>query len=79
MGTTSIDERGRIIIPKEIRRKLDLRPNRQLKVELKGDEIVVSPVLEVEEIARSLRGCVNGSKVQAEELKEIWRIGNAGH
>lgn len=79
MGTTSVDERGRIIIPKEIRRKLDLRPDRRLKVELRGDEIVVRPVLGVEEVARSLRGCVKGSKVKPEELKDIWGIEHAHH
>ena len=79
MGTTSVDERGRIIIPKEIRRKLNLRPDRRLKVELRGDEIVVRPVLRVEEVAKSLRGCVKGSKVKPEELKDIWGIEHAHH
>ena len=79
MGTTSVDERGRIIIPKEIRMKLDLRPDRKLTVELRGDEIVVRPVLRVDDVARSLKGCVRGSRVRPEELKNIWGIEHAHH
>ena len=79
MGTTSVDERGRIIIPKEIRMKLDLRPDRKLTVELRGDEIVVRPVLRVDDVARSLKGCVRGSRVRPDELKNIWGIEHVHH
>jgi AbrB family looped-hinge helix DNA binding protein len=79
MGTATVDERGRIIIPKEIRMKLGLRPDRRLTVELRGDEIVVRPLLGVEEVAKSLRGCVKGSKVKAEELRHIWGVDDADH
>ena len=77
MGTTSVDEKGRILIPKDIRVKLDLRPDRRLTVEVRGNEIIVRPVLRIEEVSASLKGCVRDSKVRPEDLKQIWGMEHA--
>lgn len=72
MGTTSIDERGRVLIPKDIRDELDLRPNRQLRIEVQEKSLLIKPLLSADEVAQNLRGCVKGSKIKPEELKRIW-------
>jgi AbrB family looped-hinge helix DNA binding protein len=73
-----IDERGRIVIPNEIREELNLRPEQKLKVTPRGREIVLSPSVGSEEFIEQLKGCVHGSKIRPEELKNIWG-GNHPH
>jgi AbrB family looped-hinge helix DNA binding protein len=72
MGEAVIDERGRIVIPNEIREELNLRPEQKLKVTPRGRELVLSPSVGAEEFIEQLKGCVHGSKVRPEELKNIW-------
>jgi len=79
MGTTSLDKRGRVVIPKELREKLDLKHDQSIIVEVRGREIVLKPALKVEEFIAELRGCVHGSRIKPQELKEIWGIAHAHH
>ncbi len=42
MGLTKVDEKGRIVIPKEIRKKLKIKPGEEFVVtELDGDTLIV--------------------------------------
>lgn len=77
MEEATLDKWGRVIIPREIRETLGLRPNQKLIVETKGKEIVLRPVIQVETFSKELRGCVHGSKVEPMKLKENWGITHA--
>lgn len=79
MGTTSLDRRGRVVIPKELRERLNLKPDQSMLIEVRGKEIVLKPALEVENFVAELRGCVRGSRIKPSELKEIWGITHAHH
>lgn len=79
MGLTSLDKRGRVVIPKELKEKLDLKPDQSIFIEVRGNEIVLKPALEAEKFAAELRGCVRGSRIRPNELKEIWGIAHAHH
>ena len=79
MGEAVIDERGRIVIPNEIRSEMKLRPEQRLRVSTKGEELVLSPEIGTDEFVAGLRGCVRGSKVKPEQLKEIWGVGHPHH
>jgi AbrB family looped-hinge helix DNA binding protein len=79
MGEAVIDERGRIVIPNEIRAELKLRPEQKLRILTKGDELVLSPEVGVDEFISGLRGCVHGSRVKPEDLKAIWGVGHPHH
>ncbi len=79
MGQTLLDERGRVVIPKEVREKLDLKPNQSLIVEIRGKEVVLKPVLDVESFIAELKGCVHGSRIKPSELKDMWGIPHAHH
>ena len=46
MGLTSLDDRGRVVIPKELREKLGLRPDQRFLVEVRGEEIVWKPAMD---------------------------------
>ncbi|MDG7018199.1 MAG: AbrB/MazE/SpoVT family DNA-binding domain-containing protein [Nitrososphaerota archaeon] len=72
MGEAVIDDRGRIVIPNEVREELNLRPEQRLKVVPKGRGLVLTPEIGAEEFIAELRGCVHGSRVSPEELKKIW-------
>jgi len=76
MGEATIDERGRIVIPNEVRAELNLRPEQKLRVSTKGRELVLSPEVGADEFIAQLNGCVHGSAVKPEELKAIWGVGH---
>lgn len=79
MGQTSLDERGRIVIPKEAREKLGLKPNQRLLVRVREGEIVLRPPTGAGEFIAELRGCVTGSRIKPSELKEMWGVKHANH
>jgi len=79
MGLTSLDDRGRVVIPKELREKQGLRPDQRFLVEVRGEEIVLKPALDAEKFIAELKGCVHGSRIKPHELKEIWGIKDAHH
>ncbi len=62
-----VDERGRITIPSEVRRKLKLRKGMELVVEVEGDLIVLKPVRRIK--ARDLLGLAGSEKVSIEEVE----------
>ncbi len=76
-STSSFDKRGRVVIPKEVRDMLGLKPNQRLLIEVKNGEIVLRPAFDAKKFIRELRGCVRGSKVKPEELKQIWGVHHA--
>lgn len=44
MAVTALSTKGQIVIPKEIREALGLRPGAKFIVELEGDRVVLRPV-----------------------------------
>jgi bifunctional DNA-binding transcriptional regulator/antitoxin component of YhaV-PrlF toxin-antitoxin module len=79
MGEAVIDERGRIVIPNEMRVELKLRPEQKLRVSRKGRDLLLSPEVSAEEFISELRGCVHGSKMKPVDLKNIWGVGHTHH
>jgi len=54
-----LDKKGRIVVPKEFRRKLNLREGVSLKLSLEGSKIIIEPMPKVK-------------KVKAKALKEVY-------
>lgn len=46
---TTISQKGQIVVPKDIRDKLNLKPSDALKVALGGKKIIVEPLSPIEE------------------------------
>ena len=44
VDSTTLDRFGRILIPKPVRDRLGLDPGDSLRIEVKGDEVVLHPV-----------------------------------
>ncbi|MDY6773780.1 MAG: AbrB/MazE/SpoVT family DNA-binding domain-containing protein [Candidatus Nanohaloarchaea archaeon] len=73
MGKTRVEERGRVLIPKEVREELGLRGGEEVRVREKDGSVVIKPVRSVDEIEH-LRGCVKESEIDPLELKEMWEM-----
>lgn len=62
-----VDERGRITIPSEVRRKLRLKKGAELVVEVEGTSIVLKPLRRIR--AKDLLGLAGSEKVSIEEVE----------
>ncbi len=77
MGETTVDGRGRVTLPVEIRRSLGLETGKKVVVEDRGGEAVLRPAVSREDVIRELKGCIT-RKNKVEHLdplkvKEIWK------
>ena len=67
-----IEERGRILIPKEIRKRLNLKPGKRLVIDTQDSKIIIVPAMQKEMFIAELNGCVRGSKIGPLEMKKMW-------
>ena len=72
MGSVTVEGRGRISIPKELREKLGIRGGEKLRVEERNGEIVLRPEKSGETL-KQLEGIVEESEIDPMEVKRIWR------
>lgn len=72
MGEVTVEDRGRVIIPKAVRDKLGIRGGEKMKVKEKDGEVVMRPVKSGDSL-KELKGVVKKSDVDPMEVKEIWR------
>lgn len=76
MPRTSMDERGRVLIPRELREKLGLSPGRPVYVEETRQGLVIRAGLSREEALRRLRGVITeehgGERVDPRRVKDMW-------
>lgn len=75
MGETRVDDKWRITVPPEVRESL--RKGQTLQVEREGERIIIKSSVDIEKFERELKGCIRGSKIPPEKLKEIWGIRHA--
>ncbi len=71
MGEVTVEDRGRVIIPKAVRDKLGIRGGEKMKVKEKDGEVVMRPVKSGDSL-KELKGVVKKSDVDPMEVKEIW-------
>lgn len=77
---TKVDDRGRVLIPKEIREKAHLEPGRSVRVELDEDgHPVIRPVRSPGDFLERLVGAINedtrrsdAEPVDPLEVKRMW-------
>ena len=69
MNTSILSPKHQIVIPKEVRKKLDLRPGQRLQIEVKDGHIEIEPIL----IGESLIGYLKGSEPLSFE-REVDRL-----
>ncbi len=71
MVEATIEERGRVLIPKKIREQLNLRGGQEVRIETRGDEIIIKKKKSPEEF-KQLKGCVNDSEIEPLDVKNMW-------
>lgn len=71
-----IDRKGRIVIPRELRKELGLREGSRIRLAREDKKIVMTTPVSPEEFVREMEGCVKEgspiSKINPLELKKIW-------
>lgn len=75
MQLTKIDDRGRILLPKEIREELNLKPSEEMFVMSAGKEIIVLKKVDVKKIMEDIIEKVKGADLGGLEIK-IEKEGN---
>ncbi len=71
MTETTVEERGRVLIPKEIRERLNIRGGQKVRIEVKDEEIRIKKVGGGDRL-RNLKGCVSDPGADPMEAKTIW-------
>lgn len=76
---TTVDERGRVLIPKDLREATGVIPGRSVRVFEEDGEIRIRPQLSPEEAIKSLFGAINeetrdpdADPIDPLDLKRIW-------
>ncbi len=69
MQLAKIDDRGRILLPKEIREELNLKPREEMFVMSAGKEIIVLKKVNVKKIVEDIIEKVKGVDLEALERK----------
>jgi len=66
--TATVEEKGRIVIPSSVRKRLGIRPGTELEVDIKDGGILMRPKRKI--TVRDLRGIAGKESVKLEDLEE---------
>lgn len=70
---TVVDSKGRVVLPKEVRRLLGLREGSRLKVDIEGRKITIYPPVRAEDFIKEMEGYVKQVIPESPlEVKRIW-------
>jgi AbrB family looped-hinge helix DNA binding protein len=72
---TTMSLKGQIVILKEIRRRLNLKPNQRFREYIEDDRIILEPVVPITELAGVLKNISKGKtkKQVIQEIKSGWK------
>ncbi len=78
MSETVVDQRGRVLIPEEVRETMGLTSGTVVAIEKSRDAVVIKPLRKAKRSWRQLRGLAPKRKGKPEwptpeEIKGIWR------
>jgi AbrB family looped-hinge helix DNA binding protein len=70
----TVDEKGRILIPKETREKIGLRTGGKARLKVEKERIVIMPPISPEDFIKEMEGCIKEGTPTIEplELKKMW-------
>lgn len=76
MTNVTVDDKGRITIPEDLREKLGIRRGSKVRIRLHDNDVVLASVIDPKEFVKKMEGFVKeGSSVEKMDplrLKEIW-------
>lgn len=76
LSESTLDAKGRIVLPKAFREDLGLEAGSKVRLSLQGNRIILTPPVKPEEFMQRMKGCIKeGSalpRVHPLELRRIW-------
>jgi len=74
MEEVTVDERGRILIPRRIRERVGLQPGSGARLEVEENRLVIIPPISPERFIQQMEGCIKEGEPSLDplKLKEIW-------
>jgi len=69
-----VDEKGRVLIPKEIRDKVGLKAGGRARLKVEKENIIIIPPVSPEEFIKEMEGCIREGTPSSDplKLKKIW-------
>jgi AbrB family looped-hinge helix DNA binding protein len=66
-GTTVVEDKGRVVIPASVRKRLGIRPGTQLEVDIRDGGVLLRPKRDVS--AKDLLGLAGNERVDLDEVE----------
>jgi len=66
-GTAVVEDKGRVVIPAEVRRRLGIKPGTELEVDIRDGGVLMRPRRKVS--AKDLLGLAGTERVNVEEIE----------
>ena len=69
-----VDDKGRVLIPKEARNKLGLKAGGKARLKVEDKRIIIMPPISPEEFIKEMEGCIKEGTptIDPLKLKKIW-------
>ncbi|MBO3842872.1 MAG: AbrB/MazE/SpoVT family DNA-binding domain-containing protein [Candidatus Brockarchaeota archaeon] len=69
-----VDDKGRVLIPKEVRDKVGLKTGGKARMKVENERIIIMPPVSPEEFINEMEGCIKEGtpRIHPLKLKEIW-------
>ena len=70
----TVDNKGRVLIPKEAREKVGLKAGGKARLKIEKEKIIIMPPISPEEFIKEMEGCIKEGTptIDPLELKKIW-------
>ena len=74
MEEVTVDDRGRILIPRRIRERVGLQPGSGARLEVEENRLIIIPPISPERFIQQMEGCIKEGVPSLDplKLKEIW-------
>lgn len=76
MVESEVDDRGRVVIPHDLREETGLQPGTPVRVEPVAGGVLIRPARSKREVAAALRGIIpkghGGERLDPRKVKDIW-------
>ncbi len=70
----AVDNKGRVLIPKEARDRVGLKPGGKARLKVEKENIIIMPPISPEEFIKEMEGCIKEGTptIDPLKLKEMW-------
>jgi bifunctional DNA-binding transcriptional regulator/antitoxin component of YhaV-PrlF toxin-antitoxin module len=70
----SVDNKGRVLIPKEVPDKVGLRVGGKARLKIEKEKIIIMPPISPEEFIKEMEGCIREGTptIDPLKLKKMW-------